>query len=68
MVRKVIRKRIRRIKNGVQVDADINGVIAANVGEQGSRSRVRARSRSRIVQRAGQPPSDQEARGGEQDG
>jgi hypothetical protein len=68
-VRKVIRKRIRRNQGGVQVNADVDGVIAANVGEKGSRSRVRSRSRSRIVQRTGQPPSVQEPEeGGEQDG
>jgi hypothetical protein len=68
-VRKVIRKRIRRNQGGVQLNADVDGVIAANVGEKGSRSRVRSRSRSRIVQRTGEPSSVQEAdEGGEQDG
>lgn len=66
-VRKVIRKRIRRNQGGIQVNADVDGVIAANVGEEGSRQRVRSRSRQRIVQRTDQPPS-QDDEGGEQDG
>lgn len=68
-VRKVIRKRIRHNQGGIQVNADVDGIIAANVGEQGSRTRVRSRSRRRIVRRAEQSPSVRGSNeGGEQDG
>jgi hypothetical protein len=37
---KVLRKRIRRNLSGVGVDADVNAVVAANVGEQGQTTSV----------------------------
>jgi hypothetical protein len=49
--RKVIRKKIRHRGKGTSVDADINAVIATNVGEENSRTHVR--SKQRIVQRSG---------------
>jgi hypothetical protein len=52
-IRKIIERRIRHRTDGVDLDADVNAVIAANVGEPGSvtsasnRQRVVHRSRSR---------------------
>ena len=54
---RVIRERIRRSSEGTNVVADVNGVIAANVGERGARTSTSSRSKVRIVQRAGQPAS-----------
>ena len=49
-MRKVIRKRIRYDKDGVQVNGDVQATIAANVGRKGSRTSVK--STQRIVQRS----------------
>jgi hypothetical protein len=35
-IRKLIERRIRRAGRGVNVDADVHGVVAANVGERGA--------------------------------
>ena len=35
-IRKLIERRIRRAGGGVQVDSDVNAVVAANVGERGA--------------------------------
>jgi hypothetical protein len=48
-----IRRRIRHQGNGTQVAADIDAVIATNVGEPGSSQKSSVRSRQRIVQRSG---------------
>jgi hypothetical protein len=48
-VKKVIRKRVRRQRPGMQVAADINAAVAANVNEPGTRTHVS--SRQRIVQK-----------------
>jgi hypothetical protein len=53
VVRKVIKRRIRHEKDGVNVAADIDAVIAVNTGQPGQTSRNRVRSRRRIVQRSG---------------
>jgi hypothetical protein len=50
-IRRVFRKRIKRDVGNVHLDADVNAVVAGNVGERGSTSSVS--SRQRIVQRAG---------------
>jgi hypothetical protein len=50
-IRRVIRLRLRRDRGPIQAAADINGVIAANVGERGRTTSVS--SRQRIVQRSG---------------
>ena len=47
MPRRVIRKRIRYDKDGVQVTADVNAVIASNVRRRGVTTT--ARSRQRVV-------------------
>jgi hypothetical protein len=52
-IRKIIERRIRHRTEGVDLAADVNAVIAANVGEPGAvttasnRQRVVHRSRSR---------------------
>jgi hypothetical protein len=50
-VRRLIRKRLERQKDGVQVAAGVNAVVSANVNEPGSSTR--ASSRQRVVQRNG---------------
>ena len=64
-VRKVIRRRIRQRERGLDVVADVNAVVSANVNQPGSGSSVR--SRQRIVQRSGTVP-ERSAKGGERDG
>ena len=49
-MQKVIRKRIRYDKDGVQVSGDVQATIAANVGRKGKQTSVK--SRQRIVQRS----------------
>ncbi|MGH2683131.1 MAG: hypothetical protein ACRDIX_07850 [Actinomycetota bacterium] len=53
MVKKVIKRRIRHQKDGVNLAADIDAVVSVNTGESGKTSVTRSRSRSRIVQRSG---------------
>lgn len=50
-IRKVIARRIRHTEDGLDLAADVNAVISANVGERSSSSHVS--SRQRIVQRSG---------------
>ncbi|HYH28264.1 MAG TPA: hypothetical protein VEA19_05770 [Actinomycetota bacterium] len=49
--RRVIRKRIHRDDEGVQLDGDVNAVISVNVG--GGSSSSSTSSHQRIVQRSG---------------
>jgi hypothetical protein len=51
--RRIISKRIRRDKDGVQIAGDVNAVVSANVGERGSSSHVSSRQTSHVVQRSG---------------
>jgi hypothetical protein len=51
-IRKVIRKRIRVNRDGVQAVGDVNAVIAANVSRGGSSSVSSVSSTQRIVQRS----------------
>ncbi len=51
-IRKVIDKKIRSRREGVNVAGDIQGVIAANVNEPGT-TVVSSTSHNRIVQRSG---------------
>ena len=51
-IRKVIDKKIRSQRKGVNVAGDIQGVIAANVNEPGTNV-VSSTTRNRIVQRSG---------------
>jgi hypothetical protein len=45
-VRKLIQRRIRRSSGGVQVDSDVNAVVAANVGERGAVTHASSTQRS----------------------
>jgi hypothetical protein len=56
---RVISKRIRREEGGVQIAADVNAVVSANVGQRGSTSRVTSTQRSRVVQRSSRRGADQ---------
>jgi hypothetical protein len=62
-IRKIIRKRIRHNKDGVQIAGDINAVVAANVEEGDSRSHVS--SHQRIVQRSGNAKKAEDEKGGD---
>jgi hypothetical protein len=57
-VRKVIKKRIRRVDEGVSVVGDLNAAIAANVGERGSTSSVS--SRQKVADRSDSQPQPKE--------
>jgi hypothetical protein len=39
-IRKLIERRIRHAGRGINVDSDVNAVVAANVGEQGAVTHV----------------------------
>ena len=43
-VRKIIQRRLRSRRGGVDVAADLNAAIAANVGERGQTTHVSSRS------------------------
>jgi hypothetical protein len=57
---RVIRKRIRKKDDGIDLAADVNAVIAVNSGDGGSRTSVS--SRQTVVQRSDGP----DAKGKEQ--
>jgi hypothetical protein len=61
-VRKIIRKRIRRQQDGVQIASDVNAVISANVGERSSSSHVSSRQSVQAEQRRDQPDERDEAK------
>jgi len=50
-IRKLINKRIRHSDGGIDVAADVNAVISANVGERGATTH--ASSTQHVVQRSG---------------
>jgi hypothetical protein len=58
---RVISRRIRREESGVQVAADVNAVVSANVGKRGSTSHVTSTQRSRVVQRSDRREPDETA-------
>jgi hypothetical protein len=60
-IRKIIHKKVRHNKKGVNVVGDIDAVIAANIDEGGTRSHVS--SRQRIVQRSGRTRKAEEKGG-----
>ena len=62
-IRKIVRKRIRHNKGGVEVAGDINAVIAASVEKGGSHSHVS--SHQRIVQRSGNAKKAEDEKGGD---
>jgi hypothetical protein len=45
-IRKLIQERIRRSSGGVQVESDVNAVVAANVGERGAVTHVSSTQRA----------------------
>lgn len=45
-IAKLIQERIRARATGVQVDGDVNAVVAANVGERGQVTKVTSTQRS----------------------
>jgi hypothetical protein len=49
-MRKVIRKRIRRSEDGLNIAADVDAAIAINTGEDAKRSETVVRSSHRVVQ------------------
>ena len=49
-IRKLIEKRIRHSRDGVDVVADVNAAVSANVGERNSHTSVS--SRQHVVQRS----------------
>jgi hypothetical protein len=42
-IRKVIERKLRRAAGGVDVQSDVHAVVAANVGERGSVTKVTSR-------------------------
>jgi hypothetical protein len=65
-MRKVIRKRIRSEKDGINVAADVDAVVSINTGEEAGFSHTTVRSSNRVVQgaaaeqdRSERPPDDQ---------
>ena len=64
-VRKIIERRLRHRTDGVDLNADVNAVIAANVGERGSvtaaSNKQRVVYRSRTQARAGGGSDEQGA-------
>lgn len=45
-IAKVIRQRIQKSGGGVQVDSDVNAVVAANIGERGRVTKVTSTQRA----------------------
>ena len=58
---RVYRRRIRRSKGGVNLAADVEAVVAANVGEAATRTRVSRKSSVRVVQRRSSNAGDEPA-------
>ena len=56
---KIIEKRLRGGTRHANTTADVHGVVAANVGQGGSRTHVSSHSRHRIVQRGGRTVVDE---------
>lgn len=63
---RIVRARVRRHGDGVDVVAGFDGVVAANVGERGSQAHVAASQRvaRRSERRRGGPSGDRARRGG----
>ena len=65
-IKKVIRERIRESAAGVDLDADVNAVVAANVGERGQTTSVSSSSRASASSRPKERVRDDEPRSGAQ--
>lgn len=53
-MRKVIRRRIRKRADGINVAGDIQGVVAANIARSGRTTRTSTTSHVRVVQHDGE--------------
>jgi hypothetical protein len=62
-MRKRIRRRIRHQGEGVNVAADIDGVIAVNSGSSSQRQSVSVKSASTVVQRGDRKAGDEQREG-----
>ena len=51
-VSKTFRRRLRHRAEGLDIAADVNATVAANVGERNSRTVTRVTSRQGVVQRS----------------
>ncbi|MFL5819665.1 MAG: hypothetical protein ACJ76S_03150 [Solirubrobacteraceae bacterium] len=58
---RVIRRRVRRQKGGVNLVADVDAAVAANTGSSGQRQRVKVRNRHSVVQRSSRARRDDPA-------
>jgi hypothetical protein len=58
-LRKIIERRFRSQKGGVNAAGDVSAVIATNVGEKAGRTRLSSKSRHRIVQSGGRTVVDE---------
>ena len=52
-IRKLIERTIRRSAGGVELDSDVNAVVAANVGERGAVTQASSEERASVL---AQPP------------
>ena len=52
-MRRVIRRRVRSSRDGVNLVADVNAVVASQTRRQGEHSATSARQQVRVVQRNG---------------
>lgn len=57
-IRKLIERRIRRSGRGVDVDADVNAVVAANVGERGAVTHASSKQTAAAVSRPARAERD----------
>jgi hypothetical protein len=67
-IRKIIQRKIERHQRGLDLQADVNAVVAANVGEGGQTTRVSshqtASSQSGAAGREGEEPTPRRKRHG----
>jgi hypothetical protein len=66
-VKWVIRRRLRKQAGGVQVEGDVDAVLAVNRGQAQGRSAARSAGNIRIVQRGRTPAGDSRAPAGDVD-
>lgn len=63
---KVVKRRIRKHSNGVDLGGDVNAAVAGNVGERGGKTHVSGSQR--IVQRSGRTQTPDVSENGQQQG
>jgi hypothetical protein len=61
-IRKLIQRRLRHEREGMNVSGDVNAAISANVNEPGP-SRTHVSTRQRVVQRSGRRRADEPGSG-----